>query len=99
MPDQAAKLRQVIDTAMPCAPAVATGPPMIVVTGGRAGVGTTTVAVNLAAVLADRGERVLLVEAAEQRANMREIAGVRLVDSRSGGNDGVGARTWPRIAP
>ncbi len=49
---------------------------MIAVTGGRAGVGTTTVAVNLAAVLADRADRVLLVDAAEQRANMTEIAGV-----------------------
>ena len=53
------------------------GPPMVVVTGGRAGVGATTVAVNLAAVLADRGERVLVVDAAEERSNLAESAGVR----------------------
>ena len=40
---------------------------MVVVTGRQGGVGATTVAVNLAAVLADRGERVLLVDAAQQR--------------------------------
>ncbi len=41
--------------------------PLVVVTGARAGVGATTVALNLAAVLADRGQKVLLVETAPLR--------------------------------
>ena len=76
MLDQADKLRRVDSIAVPAAPhACRPGPPMIVVAGGRAGVGATTVAVNLAAVLADRGERVVLVDAA--RANMRIWPGGR----------------------
>lgn len=77
MPDQADILRQIIHTATPAAHTAQAGPPMIVVTGSRPGAGATTVAVNLAAVLADRIQRVLLVDAAEQRSNMAEIAGVR----------------------
>jgi flagellar biosynthesis protein FlhG len=76
MPDQADKLRSMVTTAAPSS-AAGDGLPMIVVTGGRAGVGTTTVALNLAAVLADRGERVLLVDGAQQRNEMLEPAGLR----------------------
>jgi flagellar biosynthesis protein FlhG len=47
---------------------------MIVVLGGRAGVGATTVALNLAAVLSDRGDRVLLVDGAQQRNDAIESA-------------------------
>jgi flagellar biosynthesis protein FlhG len=77
MPDQAEKLRLLVTTALPVAEVVGDGLPMIVVTGGRASVGATTVALNLAAVLADRGERVLLVDAAQQRNDVVEPAGVR----------------------
>jgi flagellar biosynthesis protein FlhG len=49
---------------------------MIVVTGGSAGVGVTTVAVNLATVLADWDQRVLLVDAAQERRNTAEFAGL-----------------------
>ena len=66
MTDQAEKLRALIHTA-PAAEAAVGALPMIVVSGCRAGVGATTVALNLAAVLADRGERVLLVDGAQQR--------------------------------
>ena len=76
MQDQADNLRQLLQGAAPAHSARAAGPPMIVVTGGRAGVGTTTVAVNLGAVLADRNQRVLLVDGAAARGNMAEIAGV-----------------------
>ncbi len=44
--------------------------PLVVVTGARAGVGATTVALNLAAVLADRGERVLLLDGALRRGEI-----------------------------
>ncbi len=50
---------------------------MVVVSGGRAGVGATTVALNLATVLADRGERVLLVDGAQQRNEAIESASTR----------------------
>jgi MinD-like ATPase involved in chromosome partitioning or flagellar assembly len=77
MIDQAFKLRELIQTAEPAAQTVPVGPPMVVVTGGRPDVGATTVAVNLAAVLADLGERVVVVDAAEQHANVAQVAGVK----------------------
>jgi flagellar biosynthesis protein FlhG len=76
MLDQAFKLRELIQSAVPSAPAVPTGLPMIAVAGGRTGVGATTVAANLAAVMADAGERVVLVDAARQHANMDQVVGV-----------------------
>jgi len=62
--DQADVLRQLVresaeaDTSVPVA-----RPGLIVVAGGQSGVGTTTIAVNLAAVLAGRGKKVVLVDA------------------------------------
>jgi MinD-like ATPase involved in chromosome partitioning or flagellar assembly len=77
MSDQASKLRELIESAEPpVAMPVPAWPAMIAVTGARTGVGATTVAVNLAAVLADGGERVVLVDAAQQHANMTDVAGV-----------------------
>ena len=49
---------------------------MIVVAGGKGGVGATTVAVNLAAALADREHRVVMVDAARQHADLAQVAGV-----------------------
>ena len=49
---------------------------MVVVAGARNGVGATTVAVNLAAAIADRGERVLVVDAAEGGNDLADMAGV-----------------------
>jgi flagellar biosynthesis protein FlhG len=74
--DQAHSLRQLIHGSRPERPAYVKGPPMVVVTGGRAGVGTTTVAVNLGAVLAYRGERVLVVDATAARSNMADAVGI-----------------------
>ncbi|MEX0612373.1 MAG: AAA family ATPase [Pirellulales bacterium] len=76
MSDQADNLRQLIDEPSPHVITAAPGPPMIAVTSGRAGVGVTTVAANLAAVFADRGARVLLIDAVQQHSNLAEIAGV-----------------------
>jgi flagellar biosynthesis protein FlhG len=50
---------------------------MVVVTGARGGVGATTVATNLAAVLCDRGERVLLVDATQHGGERIQAAGPR----------------------
>jgi flagellar biosynthesis protein FlhG len=75
--DQADKLRALVQTVAPSSDAQGSGVPMVVVTGGRAGVGATTVALNLAAVLADGGARVLLVDGAQQRNEFVEPAGIR----------------------
>jgi flagellar biosynthesis protein FlhG len=74
--DQADKLRKLIRTADE-SPREVVGPlPMICISGARTGVGATTVAVNLAAVLADRGERVLLVDADEGANALADVAAV-----------------------
>jgi flagellar biosynthesis protein FlhG len=75
MTDQAHKLRQLIADTAPDAEIEATGPPMIVVTGGKGGVGTTTVALNLAAALTHTGRRTVLVDMAHH-ADLAQLAGV-----------------------
>lgn len=77
MPDQADKLRELKATAAGVWRPAGIGLPMIAVTGSRGGVGATTVAVNLAAVLADRGMRVALVDAAECNASIARAADVQ----------------------
>jgi flagellar biosynthesis protein FlhG len=77
MGDQADKLRNLVQAAPVVSAAVGGGAPIVVVTGCKAGVGATTVAVNVAAVLADRGMRVLVLDADEERSSMAEIAGLR----------------------
>ena len=64
MHDQATDLRQLVGRAAPSLPAVSVRrSKLVVVTGGKGGVGTSTIAVNLAVVLARRGRRTLLVDA------------------------------------
>ncbi|MEX0586955.1 MAG: AAA family ATPase [Pirellulales bacterium] len=46
------------------------------VAGGKGGVGATTVAMNLAAALADREHRVVVVDAARQHADLAQVAGI-----------------------
>jgi flagellar biosynthesis protein FlhG len=75
MPDQADKLRQLVVDAAPCARADAALPPTIVVTGGKGGVGTTTVAINLAAAIARNGRRTVLVDAAPH-ADAAQLLGI-----------------------
>jgi flagellar biosynthesis protein FlhG len=76
MSDQAEKLRRLLlaGHVEPCAAPAQL--PMVVVAGARNGVGATTVAVNLAAAIADRGARVLVVDAAESGNGLAELAGV-----------------------
>lgn len=76
MSDQADKLRELVHGSSWPVDEAASGPPMIVVAGGKGGVGTTTVAVNLAAVLADREFRVVAVDAARQHADLAQVAGI-----------------------
>jgi flagellar biosynthesis protein FlhG len=77
MADQADQLRTLVDTAEPCAREVQVGPAIVVVAGGRAGVGVTTVAANLAAALSRAGRRVLVMEAVEDRSALAAAMGVR----------------------
>ncbi len=63
MQDQADQLRQLVSHAAAGGLSSATAAPLIVVAGGKGGVGATTVAVNLAVALAQHGERTVLVDA------------------------------------
>jgi flagellar biosynthesis protein FlhG len=63
MPDQANDLRNLVLRAARSSPAASTPPKLVVLAGGKGGVGTTTIAVNLAISLARDGRRVVLVDA------------------------------------
>lgn len=76
MSDQAEKLRRLSKTAIVEPVSEPAQVAMVVVAGARSGVGATTVAVNLAAAIADRGERVLVVDAAEGGNDLADLAGV-----------------------
>ncbi|MEX2317653.1 MAG: AAA family ATPase [Pirellulales bacterium] len=100
MPDQADQLRQLACAAPPAARGAWPGPPLLALTGGKLGVGTTTVAVNLGAALADAGLRVVLVDADLAHANVVQVAGVHggSTDSLSdvlSGNCGAAAALQP----
>ncbi len=84
MADQADKLRRLVCDTTPRR-AVA-GPPLVAVTGGKGGVGATTVAVNLAAALAERGQRVVLVDAARPRGDLADVVGIAATFERSLGD-------------
>jgi flagellar biosynthesis protein FlhG len=82
MLDQAHKLRQLIADSSPAPEIEAVGPPMIVVTGGKGGVGTTTVALNLAAGLTHNGHRTVLVDLAHH-ADLAHLAGAEVADGNT----------------
>lgn len=63
MADQANDLRNLVLRASRPSPTASQPPKLVVVTGGKGGVGTTTIAVNLAISLARDGRRVVLVDA------------------------------------
>jgi len=83
MSDQAENLRQLAITAPPTVREALTTRPMIVVTGAKVGVGATTAAVNLGAVLADSGLRTMLIDAASAHANMAQVAGIHVLPSKA----------------
>jgi flagellar biosynthesis protein FlhG len=63
MLDQAKRLRQLVRAAHAAGPPPGGAPPrLVVVAGGKGGVGTTTVAVNLAVTLAGEGIRAVLAD-------------------------------------
>jgi len=69
MHDQASELRELVRKgALPASGPTSRRPKLLVVGGGRAGVGTTTIAVNLAAALARARRRTLLADAATEGA-------------------------------
>ena len=76
MHDQAYKLRKLVrDASRIGTPAAGPAPQMIVMMGGKTGVGTTTISVNLAVALAQQGRRAVLVDLNLQRPNVAELCG------------------------
>src|SRR3989304_1863508 len=64
MHDQANDLRRLVrESRTPASAPAPLRPTLLVVAGGKGGVGTTTLAVNLAVALAQRGRRTVLVDA------------------------------------
>src|SRR6187455_618232 len=76
MIDLTAERRRLMLAAAPPAAAMASGARILVVSGGRAGVGTTTIAMNLAAILASDALRVVLIDADLYRADVAAQCGV-----------------------
>jgi flagellar biosynthesis protein FlhG len=93
MPDQAHDLRQL---ATHCSraesPRCSDRPALVVVAGGKGGVGTTTVALGLAAAVARTGKRTLLLEADPRGGDIALLCGIEerytLADVLAG------RRTW-----
>jgi flagellar biosynthesis protein FlhG len=77
MPDQAYDLRRL---ATHCdraeSPRRSDRPALVVVAGGKGGVGTTTVALNLAAAIAQTGQRTLLVDADPRGGDAALLCGI-----------------------
>ncbi len=77
MADQATELRKLMLAAPQESLAGFGAPPrLVVLSGAKGGVGTTTIAVNLAVALADQGARVVLVDADVQRADIATLCGI-----------------------
>jgi MinD-like ATPase involved in chromosome partitioning or flagellar assembly len=80
MPDQAAQLRKLVRVAAQADPSLAPGGPIVALTGGRAEMGVTTVACQLARELARLGKQVVLVDANILRSGVAAHFGI---DSRA----------------
>lgn len=77
MTDQAHKLRSLVESVESCDELSGGELPLVVISGARAGVGATTVALNLAAVLADRENRVLLIDGTQHFTDSIDPSGSR----------------------
>jgi flagellar biosynthesis protein FlhG len=74
MPDQANNLRELVrQGAVPAPTPPVPRPKLLVITGGARGVGTTTVAVNLAVALARQKRRTLLADADPRRGSVADF--------------------------
>jgi flagellar biosynthesis protein FlhG len=76
MPDQAAEIRRLALRNGLRSTAHDSGPAPIVISGGKPGVGATTLAVHLAAALAAEAQRVVLVDADLYRADVASQCGL-----------------------
>jgi flagellar biosynthesis protein FlhG len=82
MHDQADKLRSLVRAATHADAGLYSSPPRkIVVSGGKGGVGTTTIAVNLTVALARQGCRALLVDADMNRADVATLCHLETRDT------------------
>jgi MinD-like ATPase involved in chromosome partitioning or flagellar assembly len=77
MPDQADQLRHLALCAPPAAYQAPGGPPLVLVTAGKAGAGASTVAVNLGAALVDAGLRIVFVDASQSQSIAAENSRAR----------------------
>ncbi len=84
MQDQADELRQLVQQVALSDSPPSKAPKLIAVTGAKGGVGTTTVAVNLAAVLAASGQRVVLVDADVNGPDAAELCHMPAASSEIG---------------
>lgn len=80
MNDQADVLRKLVDRQPPPAAEAALRPALLTVAGGKGGVGTTTVAVNLAVALAQSGYRTVLVDVDLAGGDVAQVCRLQSID-------------------
>ena len=92
MADQATELRRLVAGAGSAADLPAQRPHLIAVAAGKGGVGTTTIAIGLAAALASEEQASLLVDGNANNPDVMNVCGLACGDHRA--NDPLGATPW-----
>ncbi len=77
MYDQADKLRNLVLRSKAGTQACGPPPRLVVITGGKGGVGTTTLAINVSVALGQLGKRVVLVDADLSRGDVAALCGLK----------------------